>query len=61
MRMRHIVMYSLARFTMFFHTISKTGRFRGGGDVFEHKICVLIFSTTFRLMHFSFQKEVSEI
>jgi len=44
MRMRHIVMYSLARFTMFFHTISKTGRFRGGGGMFLNTKYVFWFS-----------------
>ena len=31
----------------FFHIISQTARFSGGGGVIERKICVLIFSTNF--------------
>jgi hypothetical protein len=45
MRMRYIVSGSLSGYTVFFHIISHTARFKK--KVIEHKMCVLIFSTTF--------------
>ena len=45
-RMRHIVICSLSGSTVFFHITSQTARF-GRGEVIEHKMCVLIFSTAF--------------
>jgi len=44
MRMRHIVICGLPRSKIIFHVISYN--FRGGKKVTEHKICVLIFSTS---------------
>ena len=49
MRVRHTVICGLPASTTFFHIISNTTRFRGGGGVIEHKVCVLIFSITFVL------------
>ena len=42
MCMRHIVIFGLSGYTMFFHFISYISK-----TVTEHKMCVLIFSTTF--------------
>jgi hypothetical protein len=50
----HIVIYGLSRSIIVFHISHKR-------QVIKHKICVLIFSTTFFLKHFSFQEELSEI
>jgi hypothetical protein len=47
MRMRHIVICGLLRSTIFSILSRKRHDFRGGGGVTEHKMCVLIFSTTF--------------
>ena len=45
MRMRHIVVCDMFGSTIFFFTLSLKRRdFR---EVIEHKMCVLIFSTTF--------------
>jgi hypothetical protein len=46
MRMRRFVICGLPRSKMFFHIISQTTLFPGGG-VTVRKICVLIFSTIF--------------
>jgi len=45
MRLRHIFFCGLPPSTVFFHIISLTARFKK--RVTEHKMCVLIFSTTF--------------
>ena len=45
LRMRHIVICGLPGFTKLLHIISKTARFKR--KVTEHKMSVLIFSTTF--------------
>ena len=45
MLMRHIVICDLSGFTVFFHIISWMADFRK--KITEHKMCVLIFSTTF--------------
>ena len=45
MRMRHIVICGLPRSIKFFHIISQMARF-SKKKVTEHKICVLISSTT---------------
>ena len=46
MCMRHIVICALPRSTTFFHIISQTVRF-SEKKVIDHKMCVLIFCTTF--------------
>jgi hypothetical protein len=45
MRVRHIVFFALPGSRIFFHIISQTARFLK--NVVEHKMFVLIFSTTF--------------
>jgi len=47
MRRCHIVTYGLSRSAILPHIISRTARFWRGKKVVEHKMCVLIFSTTF--------------
>ena len=47
MRMRHIFICSLSLCTIFFQFILLTARFLKKKKVSEHKMCVLIFSTTF--------------
>jgi len=43
--MRYIVICGLPVYKIFFHIISKMARL--SKKVIEHKICILIFSTTF--------------
>jgi hypothetical protein len=45
-RMRHIVIGGLSGSTILFDIISQTARF-AENKVTEHKMCVLIFATTF--------------
>jgi len=45
MRVRHIVICGMPRYTVFFHIISQTARLKK--NVIEHKMCVLIFSARF--------------
>ena len=45
MRMRHVVICGLSGSIITIHIISQTARF--SETVTEHKMCVLIFSTTF--------------
>ena len=47
--MRHIVICSLTRSTISFHIISQTARFYLK-KVTEHKMCVLILSTTLLIL-----------
>jgi len=48
MRMRHIVICGLPRSTIFFpHYLINGTIFGGEKKVTQHKVCVLIFSTTF--------------
>ena len=48
MRMRHSVICSPSGCTIFCHIIAKKARFsKGGGEVIVHKMCILIFPTTF--------------
>jgi hypothetical protein len=47
MRMRHIVICYLPRSTIFFQNYLINGTIFGKKKVTEHKMCVLIFSTTF--------------
>ena len=49
----HIAICDLSGSTIFFHIISYTASFLGGG-VTEHKMCVLAFSSTFvrNISHF---------
>jgi NRPS condensation-like uncharacterized protein len=44
-RMRHTVICGLSGFTLFFHLSLKRHNFLKNGT--KHKMCVLIFSTTF--------------
>jgi hypothetical protein len=46
MRMRHTVFCNLARSTIIFPTLSHK-RHDFGKEITEHKMCVLVFSTTF--------------
>jgi hypothetical protein len=46
MRMHHIVICGLSGSTIFFHIIPYNAQ-TSGKKVMEHKMCVLIFSTTF--------------
>jgi hypothetical protein len=47
MRIRHIVIFGLPRTTNFSKLSHKRHDFRKKKKVTEHKICALIFSTTF--------------
>jgi hypothetical protein len=54
MRMRHIVIYGLSEYTVFFPHFLTNGKIFEIKKVTEHKMCVLIFSATFVVKHFSF-------
>ena len=47
MRVRHIVICGLTSSTIFLHILPQTAQFSKKKKVTEHKMCVLIFSTTF--------------
>jgi hypothetical protein len=57
MRMRHITVCDLPLSTIFFHIISKTAGFSGGGGITEHKIC-FDFLYNFCLKDLSFKEAV---
>jgi hypothetical protein len=60
MRMRHIVICDLSNCTIFSPRYLTNGTIFGK-KVTGHKMCVLVFSITFLLKHFSFQLEVRKI
>jgi hypothetical protein len=63
-RLHYIVICGQSGPTIFFSQYLKNGRIfgeRGRGEVKEYKTCVLIFSATPHLKHFTFTEELSEI
>jgi hypothetical protein len=47
MGMRHIIMWPVRLYNIFPHYLTNGTIVGGGGGITEHKMCVLIFSTTF--------------